>query len=105
MIFQHCPPILVEKYKERIIKSLPRKHKVSILSAFMASHLIYREGLNWLDTMTYEQIFNVALDYVKAERNILKIVNEIQKTSIDSKDQIMDVLRKTGAKYFASKVL
>ena len=105
MLLQHCPPILVEKYKERIIECLPRKHKVSILSAFMASHLIYREGLNWLDTMTDEQIFNVALDYIKAERNILKIVDEIQKTNIDSKDQIMDVLRKTGAKYFASKVL
>lgn len=102
VLFKHCPPILVEKYKDRILNRLPRAHKIAILSAHMASHVIYREGLNWLESMHPDQIFKVALDYIEAERDIEKMVAELASSSISFKNEIMEVLKASGAKHLAS---
>ena len=102
VLMKHCPKVLVEKYKDRILNRLPRAHKIAILSAHMASHVIYREGLNWLESMETEQIFKVALDYIEAERNIEKMVAELQQSNLSFKDEIVEVLKVAGAKYLAS---
>jgi glutamate dehydrogenase len=102
VLFKHCPAVLVEKYKERILNRLPRAHKIAILSAHMASHVIYREGLNWLESMQPEQIFKIALDYIEAERSVEKMITELKESSLFHKKEIVDVLKTTGAKYFAS---
>ena len=93
---------MVEKYKDRILNRLPRAHKIAILSAHMASHVIYREGLNWLESMHQDQIFKVALDYIEAERNIEKMIAELKTSGLSFKDEIVDVLRAAGAKHLAS---
>ncbi|APJ02922.1 NAD-glutamate dehydrogenase domain-containing protein [Silvanigrella aquatica] len=102
VLLKHCPNVLVEKYKDRILNLLPRAHKIAILSAHMASHVIYREGLNWLESMHPDQIFKVALDYMEVERNIEKMIAELQESSLSFKDEIVDVLRAAGAKHLAS---
>ncbi len=102
VLFKHCPNILVDKYKDRILNRLPRAHKIAILSAHMASHVIYREGLNWLESMHPDQIFKVALDYMDAERNIEKMVAELKESCLSFKDEIADVLRAAGAKHLSS---
>ncbi len=105
VLFKHCPEILVEKYQDRIINLLPRAHKIAILSAYMASQLIYKEGLNWLDSMHPDQVFKIALDYMEAERTVEKILVEIEKSSLSFKTQISEVLKNAGAKYLASHEL
>lgn len=102
ILLKHCPSILVEKFKDRILNRLPRAHKIAILSAHMASHVIYREGLNWLESMHPDQIFKIALDYMAAERNIEKMVAELKNSSISFKDEIVDVLVTAGAKHLAA---
>ena len=105
VLFAHCPQILVEKYDERIIARLPRKHKIAIISVYMSSHLIYKEGLKWLDTMSDEQIFRVALDYVQAERDIQCMVEQLENTEIEYKSKVIDILKSQGARYFATRIL
>ncbi|MES2614442.1 MAG: NAD-glutamate dehydrogenase domain-containing protein [Bdellovibrionota bacterium] len=102
VLFKHCPSILVEKYKERILTRLPRAHKIAILSAHMASHLVYKEGLNWLDSMHPDQIFKIALDYMDAERTVEKMVKEIEVSGLSFKNEISEILRYAGAKHLAS---
>lgn len=102
VLLKHCPQILVEKYKDRILEKLPRAHKIAILSAHMASHLIYKEGLHWLGSLHADQIFKIALEYIEAERRIEKMISEIEKSNLDFKDEISAVLRSAGAKHLAS---
>lgn len=102
VLFKHCPQILVDKYSDRILTLLPRAHKIAILSAYMASHLVYREGLNWLESMHPEKIFKIALDYMEAERTVEKMVTQIEESNIDFKAQIAEILRNAGAKHLAS---
>lgn len=103
VLLKHCPQVLVDKYCERILERLPRVHKIAILSASMASHLIYREGLNWLESMHPDQVFQVALDYMEAERRVEKMVAELAQSSLTYKDEIASVLHVAGAKYLSSR--
>ncbi len=105
ILHQHCPAVLVEKFHERITSRLPRAHKIAIISAYMASHLVYKEGLNWLDTLEPEQVYRIALDYTEAEQVVDKIILEIGASNMKSKDKIISILRGSGAKHLASQSL
>lgn len=102
ILHQHCPQVLVERYRDRIQTRLPRAHKIAILSAYMASHLIYKEGLNWLDTMEPEQVYRIALQYMDAEQSVERMILEIAGSSLASKERVISVLRGAGAKHLAS---
>jgi glutamate dehydrogenase len=101
VLLKHCPAILVEKYQDRILKQLPKAHKIAILSAAMASHLIYREGLEWAATMNPRLLFETASSYIYAEKTIQSIIESISKTSIQFKDEVSAILKISGPRYLA----
>jgi glutamate dehydrogenase len=68
----------------------------------MASHLIYKEGLNWLENMNADQVFRIALDYIDAEQTVERMVQEISGSTLSNKEKIVSVLRGAGAKHLAS---
>lgn len=45
-LMQYCPPILRKQYKEGIL-SIPEIHKKAIIACYIASHLVYKRGLDW----------------------------------------------------------
>ena len=45
-LFAYCPPLLVERYQERILR-IPDIHKKAIIAASLASQLVYTRGLFW----------------------------------------------------------
>jgi glutamate dehydrogenase len=45
-LLKYCPPLLQQKYKEKILH-MPEIHKKAIISCYLASHLVYERGLNW----------------------------------------------------------
>ncbi|MCB1114961.1 MAG: glutamate dehydrogenase, partial [Chlamydiia bacterium] len=46
-LLNFCPPLIAEKYQERVIENIPDIHKKAIIASFLASRLIYRRGLKW----------------------------------------------------------
>lgn len=46
-LLNFCPLLISEKYRERVIESIPAIHKKAIIACFLASRLIYRKGLKW----------------------------------------------------------
>jgi len=102
ILYQHCPQILVEKYRDRIVSRLPRAHKIAIMSAYMASHLIYKEGLKWLDTLDSEQVFKMALEYIDAEQAVDRMIIDVSNSTLPEKDKLLAILKGAGAKQLAA---
>lgn len=102
ILYQHCPQILVEKYRDRIISRLPRAHKIAIMSAYMASHLIYKEGLSLLETLDSEQVFKIALEYIDAEQTVDRMIVDVSNSSLPEKDKLLAILKGAGAKQLAA---
>ena len=62
--------ILVEKYKDRILSRLPEAHQVAILAAYIASYIVYREGLGWLDGIPPSDRFEATKTYMTSGKEI-----------------------------------
>lgn len=45
-LFLYCPPLLRERYRERIL-AMPEIHKKAIIACYFASHLVYSRGIDW----------------------------------------------------------
>jgi glutamate dehydrogenase len=46
-LINYCPPLLRQKYQERILKEIPDIHKKAIIACHIASRLVYQRGLSW----------------------------------------------------------
>jgi glutamate dehydrogenase len=49
-LVQYCPPLLRSRYKSQIL-AMPDIHKKAIVACYLASHLVYRRGLDWTPTI------------------------------------------------------
>lgn len=98
LVYRHCPPVLVEKYKDRILKRLPRPHQIAILSAYIASYIVYREGLDWLDDIPVESRLAMATTYVQQDVMTGSLVQAVQASQLPDKDKIVSILRMSATR-------
>jgi glutamate dehydrogenase len=98
LVLMHCPKILVEKYRARILERLPLAHKIAILSAYMASNIVYREGLGWLDRIAVEQRYAVCLSYMKNDKLRGELMTSVDKSSLPNKEKILAILQRSATR-------
>jgi glutamate dehydrogenase len=98
MIYRHCPPILVERYRERLLERLPPAHKIAILSAYIASFIVYREGLNWLEGISPESRFQAARTYMEQGLNAKRLIEAVEGSQLPEKSKIVAILRRSAAR-------
>ena len=46
-LLHYCPPLLRNKYRDRVLESVPDVHKKAIIACYLASRVVYSRGLNW----------------------------------------------------------
>lgn len=46
-LLNYCPPLIREKYPQRVLTQVPDIHKKAIISCHIASRLVYHRGLSW----------------------------------------------------------
>jgi glutamate dehydrogenase len=98
MIFKHCPQILVEKYPDRIQERLPAPHRIAILAAWIASYIVYREGLGWLERIPHEERYRACITYMKQEALTMSLIQTVEKSNLINKDKIVAILRMSAAR-------
>lgn len=98
LVLTHCPKVLVEKYRMRILERLPLAHKIAILSAYMASNIVYREGLGWLDRIPVEQRYGVCLSYMKNDKLRGELMASVDKSTLPNKDKILAILQRSATR-------
>ncbi len=99
LIYRHCPPILVEKFKARILKRLPQAHQIAILSAYIASHIVYREGLGWMHSIPPDKRYETARRYMEMSEQANLMIDSVLGSNIDGREEIAAILGRSAAKY------
>lgn len=97
-IIKHCPPLLSEKYHDRLLQNLPDAHKIAILAAYMASYVVYSEGLGWLEHMSDEECYKAVITYMRHVEDAERLIQDVQKSQIVDKKHIISILKKSAAK-------
>ena len=98
MIYEHCPQILVERYRERLLKRLPAAHQIAILAAYIASFIVYREGLSWLDGIPSDGRFEAAKTYMQQGLYAEKLIHTIETSNLPDREKIADILRMSATR-------
>ena len=98
MIYRHCPRILVEKYKDRLLTRLPPAHQIAILSAFVASFIVYREGLGWLEGIPTDGRYEAAKTYMQQDLYTSQLINAVETSSLPDKEKIASILRMSATR-------
>ena len=98
LIFRHCPPLLVQKYPERIMERLPDAHKVAILASYIASYVVYREGLGWMKRVPQSHWFKALHIYMEKVEMTDQLVRNVSGSSLSEKDQVVSILLRSAAR-------
>ena len=98
MIYRHVPKILVEKYRDRLLKRLPQAHQIAILAAYIASFIVYREGLTWLDGIPATGRFDAARTYMQQDLFTSQLIAAVQSSTLVDKEKIASILRMSATR-------
>lgn len=99
VLLDYCPAVLVEKYRERIINDLPRRHQLALVSAYVSAKMLYQEGMGWADTLvSIRDVREVVFGYLEEEEKIAQFVAEIRNCGVQHADMIAEILEHGGRK-------
>jgi len=106
MLLAYCPGVLVEKYPDRVRERVPDKHKKALLAKFIASRIVYTEGLAWLGEMSRVcEVTEVIRSYLEQEKKVAAYLAELRGSELADRDQVIKVLDAAGRKYFTAEDL
>lgn len=98
IVYRHCPPVLLVKFKERILSRLPKAHQIAILSAYIASYIVYREGLGWMDGIPQGGRYDAARTYMHQDVYTKRLIDSVQASNLPDRDKIASILRMSATR-------
>eukprot|EP01022_Parablepharisma_sp_SALTPOND_P015418 TRINITY_DN2172_c0_g3_i1.p1 TRINITY_DN2172_c0_g3~~TRINITY_DN2172_c0_g3_i1.p1 ORF type:complete len:1034 (-),score=282.54 TRINITY_DN2172_c0_g3_i1:501-3602(-) len=102
----YCPPLLVEKYSDRILDRVPRRHLFALLSAAAASRIVYAEGLDWLSQHgALDAMDHLVRIYLEQEARLAALVDSLAPCQVDEKEALLRILQRTGRKELTDEEL
>jgi glutamate dehydrogenase len=100
VILSYCPAVLVEKYADRIINDLPRRHQLALLSSFVAAKMLYQEGMGWADRLvSIRGVREVVFGYLSEEKALAQMVAEVRAAGLAHGDLVTAILEREGRKF------
>jgi glutamate dehydrogenase len=106
LLFSYCPPVLVERYHDAILRKVPRRHQYALVAAFVASRIVYAEGVGWLSrTTSVRDVETVVRTYLRQEKRLAALAAEIDDCAIADRAEIVRILRTAGNKFLTKEAL
>ncbi|MFK8032363.1 MAG: NAD-glutamate dehydrogenase domain-containing protein [Gammaproteobacteria bacterium] len=96
LVLRHLPPVLGERCGDRVFDTIPKAYLHRIISSSLASKIVYREGLDWLESMSSDSIAQLAEHYFVEEAFIEKMANDIRGSNLENREAIADLLEAGG---------
>ena len=97
---EHLPPTLATYAVERMHR-LPLGYIAAAAASFVASRLVYSEGINFCETLPKDRLAQIALDFVQAQRKTRVAVSAVLTApGLDdiNRDAIVRLLDRGGAR-------
>lgn len=92
----HLPAVLIEKGNGNF-KKLSKPYLTRMAASFLATRIIYREGLCFFEHMEYPTIRKIAGSYIRHELKNERMIREIQESALPNRDYLIDIIRVSGA--------
>lgn len=101
IIAENLPKKLAEVAGDRISSKFPVQYQRNAIASSLASKLVYQEGIHLVETQPVEKLAQRAFAYYRMERNIKKMVTDLQNSEIhgpaqEHKPAIIDIMKRGG---------
>lgn len=97
-VLEHIPPSLQAKAGDRIWSVLPKSYRQEIVCAFLASHIIYREGFDYFRDTPDSHLVDLTLAYFLRDRRNRELVEEVKRSGMRHADEVAELLRIGGTR-------
>jgi glutamate dehydrogenase len=96
IILNYIPKTIRDRFPERIFERLPISYQKALVSAEVASTVVYREGVAWFEWMADEGVAQIVLSYMEKEQEILRLIEQLQESPLP--EEVIHILRRSGAR-------
>lgn len=97
LVIEHLPPVLVERYSDRIVR-LPVRYREGIVASSLATRIVYGEGLGFLAEVPDAGIAQLAIGYLKGAREAERLAEVVLASELPDKARVAELLRRGGAR-------
>ncbi|CAH0517460.1 unnamed protein product [Peronospora belbahrii] len=98
LIEEHLPPKLRELALHRVQENVPLAYTRSIVASSLASKIVYREGLQFTEALPDSNLSNMALQYLKQEKKVQRLVEDVRSSQLPNKEDIADLIARGGVR-------
>ena len=96
IVGEHLPPILVETAGDRLWAKMPAPYLRWIVAKSLATRIVYREGIEYLESVPGEAIGVLARRYLQAESERLALIDEVTNSNLANRVRVAEVLSRAG---------
>lgn len=96
LVLDHLPASLSERCGAGVFDRIPAAYLNRIVASSLASRIVYREGLDWFESMPAAAIAELAERYLVAEAAIAALAREVRGSTLENRDRIAKLLESGG---------
>ncbi|MEB3298724.1 MAG: NAD-glutamate dehydrogenase domain-containing protein [Candidatus Sericytochromatia bacterium] len=98
IVLEYCPPSLARRFPDEVLSQIPQRHQRALLAKHLASTVVYREGLDWLDQLATdpEQVFKVVETYMEQADLAERFIAEVRASELPGRADIVRILDLAG---------
>jgi len=98
IIMNYMPQAILDRYADRVLRDLPRSYQRALVSAEIASSIVYTEGIAWLDQLPDHNIPQTIMTYVQKEQKVKDLIRAVENAKLSCGGEISEILKMTGAR-------
>jgi len=97
---EHLPRKLAEVAGSRVTERIPLDYLRNAFGKILASKLLYREGIHFLESQPEPRLPELALRYVQEEKQVRQLMGNVESSNLppDHRSQILELLKQGGAR-------
>ncbi len=96
LVVEYLPRILVETAGERLWKRTPQAYLKWIMAKSLAARIVYREGFEYLETMSQPAIAELAVRYLGMELERRHLIDRVADSDLADRERISELLERAG---------
>ena len=100
LVVEHLPPVLVRTVGERLWSDLPGAYVEWLIAKRLASTIVYREGVDFMNGMDPEATAVTALQYLRREQETRRLVAALRSGGLQDADReaVARLLERSGTR-------
>ncbi|MCB0166823.1 MAG: NAD-glutamate dehydrogenase [Anaerolineae bacterium] len=96
IVEQHIPPILLKTAGHRLFTDIPETYLTIATASLLASKIVYREGIDYLEAMPPHSLAELAIRYVRQEQDTGRLIAQVRQSNLPDRERIAQLLEYGG---------